>query len=915
MLLKKIRMVGFKSFADETVFEATEGITAIVGPNGCGKSNILDAVRWVLGEKSARGLRGRSMEDVIFLGSENRKPAGMAEVEMIFDNQDRSLSLDQNEVSVGRRIYLNSGSEYLLNGKKTTRREIEKIFMDTGIGKSAYSIMEQGRMSEILSASPEDRRTLFDEAAGVSRFKAEREETLARLSDTEQNLLRLNDILKSKKEEMDHLAAQARKTEQYLKLKEHLDRRRMNLIYLNMSDLRGKKEKIEQKIEAIVKKRNDLHEKIEEREQKVVERESVLQETVEEMHNLDRLFHQEQSRMEALQANLDRLVTETADRKGRLEGIEERRQVEQKLYKEIQGRIQASMQLELDLGSEIKVMEDSAARLFETIEKRNGEIKESIEIEDKNSEELRKNEGDQALLVDELKNVTRDLIVELETWKKDLEKKDEFRNRLKGSILSRLTESGKILSNLASLSGEPLLDAIRSIDLSGIQNEFLQYEAIEDEFRSAFFGKTGRLAKKEDLDSRMDALSKRKEQLLKENHLLSEKRKLALVSLEKEKNRRVEIELELRDSRVRRESSLEQREGIETQLKESQARIEYYNEEIRIVQEEKEKILKEHADFKKELEVLEKNKNRQSGAIESIRKKIEKIKQEIQETRDKSKKDRESVERLIPELSELERGGENLSVQENNLQEELYNDFQISPGELTAKCSKENIRKENEESEYRRIRAEISSLGQFNALAIEELKRSEETYSHLKDQEIDIQEAKKNILDLLKEIDDRSREMFLDTFGRIQNNFSEIFQTLFGGGNASLTMTDPDQPMKSGIDIMVQPPGKKNRSLSLLSGGEKNMTAIALMFATYLVRPSPFCFLDEIDAPLDETNVERFLRMLAGFAGRSQFLVITHNKQTMVKSQAIFGVTQEEPGISKIVSVSLSKEASNVSGF
>jgi chromosome segregation protein len=851
------------------------------------------------------------MEDVIFLGSENRKPAGMAEVEMIFDNADRSLPVDQEEVSVGRRIYLNSSSEYLLGGKRTTRREIEKIFMDTGIGKTAYSIMEQGRMSEILSASPDDRRNLFDEAAGVSRFKAEREETLARLSDTEQNLLRLNDILKSKKEEMDHLERQAQKTRQYLKLKEYLDLHQMNLIYLNMSDLREKRRRLEEKIEGVIKRRNDLLAKIEEGETKSEEMEQDLQTKVEEMHNLDRLYHQELSRTQSLIDSIERLKIEEQDRQNRISGIDERKKNEEKLHREIQARLQASMQMELDLDAEIKALEESSRRIAEAINQRLAGIAEAASREEANSYEIQNIEKEQNALLDQLKAVIQELISELEMRKKELFDKEALRQNLKEAIVRRLNAGREAIDSLSSGEPDRIRAAIIQLSPEKILEDFQNYDRLEEDFRSIFFGKTGHLSRKEDLDAKMVDLSKRREFLIKENHHLFEKRKLDTVSLEKEKNRRVEMELQIRDFQVRRESSLEARENITVQIRESQERIAYYEEELKIVRTERERIAKEQATLKKELESIDKIKKGQIASIESLKKKIDRARADLITLKDRSRRDRESIEKFIPEISELERSAEHVSVQESNLQEELYNEFQISPGELTEKCSKRNIRRDTEESEFRRIKSEISTLGQFNALAIEELKRSEESYNHLKVQEADIQEARKNILNLLKQIDDRSNEMFLNTFQSIQNNFSEIFKALFGGGSAALTLTDLDQPMKCGIDIMVQPPGKKNRSITLLSGGEKNMTAIALMFATYLVRPSPFCFLDEIDAPLDESNVERFLKMLTGFSARSQFLVITHNKQTMMKSQAVYGVTQEEAGVSRIVSVRLGREERN----
>jgi len=240
-----------------------------------------------------------------------------------------------------------------------------------------------------------------------------------------------------------------------------------------------------------------------------------------------------------------------------------------------------------------------------------------------------------------------------------------------------------------------------------------------------------------------------------------------------------------------------------------------------------------------------------------------------------------------------------------NLEEELYNDFQMSPTELIQKCKDQQLNYEKEQREYDRLKTEIQALGQFNALAIEQYEYSQKSYEELLKQKEDIENSEKNIKEIIEKIDEESKKLFIDTFQRIQTNFENVFKTLFGGGNAHISLTDPQNPLDSGIQIMVQPPGKKNTTLSLLSGGEQNLTAIALMFAIYLVKPSPFCLLDEIDAPLDDNNVKGFLRMLNGFAQRSQFLVISHNKLTMAEANAIFGVTQEEPGVSKIVSVKL----------
>lgn len=910
-------MVGFKSFADETTIETGDGITAVVGPNGCGKSNILDAVRWVLGEKSGKALRGKSMEDVIFLGSEYRKQSGMAEVEMVFDNRDGALGIDGPEVAVGRRIYLNTGSEYLLNGRRTTRREIERIFMDTGIGKSAYSIMEQGRMSEILRAAPEERRTLFDEAAGVSRFKAERKETMARLSETDQNLQRLADILKSKEGELRNLERQAEKTRAYLELKEQLDQHDRKLRYLKHVELDERRAKADGKLKTLVGKRDEIFRRIAENEKLAEERENESAQRIEQMHRLDRDYHQALAAMDSLRKNISRLELEKRERTGKMENLKNRNKSEESLHRDVRKRMEQSMQLELNLDSELKGLRDNSAKLEESILAARRELEASRVKEEANTAELAELEKKHEAFLEELKETARELIEELEHHKSELQRSEERRGTLRSSVLQQLEEGARLVDEalVALKAGDANKAAynLGRVELSSTAGDFRSYEELDEDFRSFLFGKTGLLSKKEDLDRRMDALRNSRESLQDENSRLYESRKLLTVEMEKQRSRKVELDLQIRDSQVRRESSVEARDTIAVQLRESEDRLKYYAEEMELNRKAVEDLATEADELRTKLKEMEQQNVRQTREIEGIRKEVEAARNAINKMRESSRRDREGVEGILPEISEQERRAESIQVALSSLEEDLYNDFQISPGELAEECRPLKLNRDHEDTRFRTLKSEIQELGQFNPLAIEELERAQESYDEIQTQKADIEKARENILKIVGDIDERSRELFVTTFQSIQNNFTEVFQSLFGGGRADLTLTEPDDPLNSGVEIMVQPPGKKNSSLSLLSGGEQNMTAIALMFSTYLVRPSPFCFLDEIDAPLDDNNVNRFLKMLAGFAQRSQFLVITHNKLTMAQANGLFGVTQEEAGVSKLVSVQL-REAQRVVG-
>ena len=354
MKLKTIRLVGFKSFADETVIELQDGFTCIVGPNGCGKSNILDALRWVLGEKSARGLRGQQMEDLIFLGSNSRKPAGMTEVEVCFDNKDRFWDIDQDELILARRLYVASPSEYYWNGERTTRREIEKIFLDTGIGKSSYSIIEQGSISQLLGVTPETRRALLDEAAGIMRFKLERQQTLQNLEETENNLIRLQDIEKTKKKEIENLEKQAKKTRTYLEWKEKLDQHDQRLRYFKILHLEGKHRIAQEGLDVLMRKREKSLEQTSKLEQQRGTIDQSSQRQMEELLNLERKYHHALALQQSLENNQQRIIKEQKGLQLRIQQLEKQMSKETQKYKATEKQKRETQQLQLNLELDLK---------------------------------------------------------------------------------------------------------------------------------------------------------------------------------------------------------------------------------------------------------------------------------------------------------------------------------------------------------------------------------------------------------------------------------------------------------------------------------------------------------------------------------------------------------------------------------
>lgn len=911
MYVKKVRLLGFKSFAQETILELKSGITAIVGPNGCGKSNIIDAIRWVLGEKSGKALRGRNMEDVIFLGSETRKPAGMAEVEIFFDNSDKVLPIDLEEIVISRRIYLNKTSDYYLNGRKTTRKEIEKIFVDTGIGKSAYSVMEQGKMAEILKSSPEERRYIFDEAAGISRYKIEKEETLLRLQDTKQNLLRLSDILREKEKEIQQLEKQARKTKQYLTLKEHLSRYDKHMRYLKFTELKEKENQTSLKLKELLSKKNQIFQNINSIEIQMEELERQNQREIELIQNIEIEYHQLHSQLNSKKEEIERIQIEQNTVKVKLDQIQKRIKNESKYLKETEKKYQESLQIEFDLTTGIEILKQKIENTRNLILNIEEEIKTITEKMEEFTLLIEEVEQLYHLELEKLKNITEELLIQLEKNQQQFTQGEEKRKVLQKqieevfhSIRLKIQEIKELYYD-GSLKLDMIMDFLNSLSFEILQRNFNEYFEIDINFRRIFFGETGIFSKKEEIDKKMLELTERKRQYQNLKKELQEIKTLKVEKLETLKQEKVQYEILHRDFEVRKTSSLEVRDSIKNQIEESKERLKFlkeeeetYNHQLVYFENYKKRLQEEiYQQLQKINELENKSKN--------LKRNIESLKNKILELKKNAQSEREKIEIILPEITNYERMEENIKVAILNLEEELYNDYQISPSQLVDQCKHLNLDYQKEYNEYQRLKQEIQALGQFNALAIEQYEFSKKTYEEILKQKEDIENSEKNIKEIIQKINEESIQIFLDTFKKIQINFENVFRSLFEGGNAQLTLTDPSNPLESGIQIFVQPPGKKNTTLSLLSGGEQNLTAIALMFAIYLVKPSPFCLLDEIDAPLDDVNVKKFLKMLQEFSKHSQFLIITHNKITMSESNAIFGVTQEEPGVSKILSLKL----------
>ncbi|TGK00885.1 chromosome partitioning protein ParA [Leptospira semungkisensis] len=912
MYLKSLNIVGFKTFADETEVLLDPGFTAVVGPNGSGKSNIVDALKWVFGEKSAKGLRGDKMDDVIFHGSEARKPAGFAEVSVVFDNSSKLIKMDYPTIKLTRRLYADGNNEYLINDSRVQRKEIEKILLDTGIGKSSYSIMEQGKVDRILHSKPEERRLIFEEAAGISRFKMERQEALKKLSDTNQNLLRIQDIMNTMKKEMEVKEKQAEKAEEYFRLKQELDETDKIIRYLKFSTLTRKHETSETELREIKEKNRVLLERISVETGRIEEldqQKSDLEKKVAEIDKklLDHLT-QTQIQKDKVESNKG-IIQDYADR---ISDIRESLTKEESAQSLLQIEKEKLEKESVDLEGESKSLEIG----IEELRRNKSEIESKIETENNSIQEketrIQSNDKRHVELREKLKEVIFDLISQLESRKKEAQATEEERNRLKDLLLQeadRIYSLGLDMQSAVSSAGEEMKDKISylvgKLGIEQFRSQLGEYFSLEDSIRSLLFDRDGFLSQKEGLDQEIEDLI-----LENENHTRSIKESgINIETLREEaeniREKIVYLEKRILELNSERNSKLESAKSLGERIEETQKRILSAQDSMKTLATKKTEFEKEVVELELQIENRYNEFLEMSRALDSEKEALRNIVKEIQGLKNEIQKNQEDYKNLFPILTEKEKAVSVYKVQLESFSEELYNDYSISEQELSDEFKDKKVEKGESESKLKRLKSDIQMLGSINPLSIEEYRNVKEIYEHHKSQKEDIERSKNDIAEILKNINEESEKLFRETFERIRENFQETFSTLFNGGRAMLELVDGEDSLNAGIEIMAEPPGKHVQNLRLLSGGEKSLTAIALLFAIYMVKPSPFCFLDEIDAALDEANKLRFCQILDKFKDKSQFVVITHAQSTIHRANSIFGVTNEEPGISKIISLRL----------
>lgn len=1185
--LKKIDIFGFKSFSDKTEVLFNKGVTCIVGPNGCGKSNIADAIRWVLGERSPKHLRGSQMSDVIFAGTEIRKPLSMAEVDLTFDNQSRWLPIDYNEVTISRRLYRTGEGEYLINKTRCRYRDILALLADTGLGVGSYSMIEQGRVDYILNADPEDRRGLIEEAAGVAKYRAQKEETIRKLAHTEENSIRLKDIVQEVERNIKYAERQAKRAERYRSQLEELRRMDITKAFMDMAHItedrqavsadlstlkaqiiaaeerqlteRSRREELElaiAKLESSIRGELDrravlrgnhehLRGQIVSLKNRLEEFDSETRRTEEELRELDvQSAKLKQQREEAIaQASTDDDVqaeirvqkayeekkTELNQEKAALEG---RRSEIDRAREEIFDAADRLLKtknelqrLETDLDHDMKSRERFSDALTRR-EKELDDVRNELAIIEKHENDAG---GHEHQMLDEFE-ARRGRNKEIETQSRlltgDLEKLQNRLSELKAhaSAVKGLAKKGLLSWPVASavwndqseffkpfekltevvaevihpkkgyehlyrLALGKFADAVfmKDSDAADRLMESLAQEKLGEAFvlladqsAAPFFQKDGLAGHPLILGPAIDFVEcapehrKLAEIILTGTYFAvswtgSNRRQLRALALRARlitqdgiilgpggrihgsfsqttddsyrftdlaawKNLQADIETQqtkidsiksnldaLRHELVELESWFHESDGdirsarvatesagkVKTQLLRELKRIEdeirliqndvaetYRNEEVarartnplkqelggfekaeethkkRLseltidldrLEREKDRIAREstmlaaeldhirshgaegavsyasiqnHIDrteSEKELKVklLQDIAAKKSTASESIRKSEEELARQsneeemcvnalnrlelnIQELKEAHRNSAASIEVLHRGLASLKDGEHEKTLAHSELahraqtiHHQIYQVHKVKLDELhsTEFPPPSSDEMPDFEERYSELKRNVESMGAVNLLAVEEYEELKTRYDFLAAQQKDLEMSRESLLEAVRKINRTTRKLFHDTFLQVQSYFEQYYRILFRGGHGELILMDESNPLESGIDIHVRPPGKKLQHVSLLSGGEKAMTAIALLFALFKVKPSPFCVLDEVDAPLDEANIDRFLDVLREFLSGTQFLIITHNRRTITSGDTLYGVTMEESGVSKIVSV------------
>lgn len=928
MFLKSLELYGFKSFADKTRLEFADGTTSLLGPNGCGKSNIVDAIKWVLGEQSTKTLRAGKMEDVIFNGTESRKPLNVAEVTLLVDNASGILPTEHSEVEIKRRLYRSGESEFFINRSQVRLKDIRELFFDTGVGKSAYSILEQGKIDQILSHKPEDRRYIFEEAAGITRYKLRSIEAARKLERTEENIEQVETLLGEIKRQYDSRKAQASKAKRYRELEQQQASIEVDVQLSTVKSFLLLRDSRNDQLQNARLAYDELKEQI-----------SIDTEQVESEQS--ELRRHAETRV-AIQTRIQRLEEQLIAKRDQLELLQQRYQDFLRSKDEADARAgQILERIDRD-EFELESQRDYKQQISQTVEDLSekitqhvfqmGETQElikehDVEIGGRESEILVEDSRQQELGA-KLQEITDLIVVELDKKLSESGYSIQARKSSEQAFLERLermrnslaerVEFGKTIGPLLKNKTTDPTDIVKewnrflqeiSRSIEVLAELFSSYRNTIPSFIDELLAPEGIITQKHGIDgeiaaSRSRSLAHREviKTLREENHGLAE-------LLEQYRERLTQLKVSLGEHQARIASSKSLIESLEKNITEQRYLHSDAERDAEVAAQRVEEAIQQMSLVREDQVRIEEEKDSLDGQLVEI---VEVIERE----NERLSGERQKINQRYTELNELRGSIDKYTFHIESLEEQIqgvYRNFFDTYG----KSLKEfDTRLEEDLGDLGQLREQLASLkkqiqgmGYINHMAEEEFAEIKERYDFLNQQMTDLMKAKNDLTRVIEEIKKRSQELFLDSYHKIRINFQEMFHRMFGGGRAELRLMDPENVLESGIDILAQPPGKKLDRLAPLSGGEKSLTAVALLFATYKVKPSPFCILDEIDAALDDRNIGYFLSVLEDFASSSQFIIITHNKHTVMGSRTLLGVTMQERGVSKAISYRMGWEA------
>ena len=985
MQLKHIKLAGFKSFVDPTKISFPTNLVGVVGPNGCGKSNVIDAVRWVLGELSAKNLRGESMVDVIFNGSENRKASGQCSIELLFDNSSGKIGGEYsafNEISIKRLMNRDAQSTYFINSTKCRRKDVQDIFLGTGLGPSSYAIIEQGMVSRLVSAKPEELRTHIEEAAGVSKYRERRRETESRIKKTKENLSRVKDIKDEIERLIRRLENQANAAEKYNALKKEESENQINTAILFSLEAKNNRDQLQKNLDGLNRDLKIKQAESDTKQSQIDEYRTQNESVVDSYETAQKNFYSIGSEIAKHEADLQNI---SKSESSNLESLERAKQSYKKaLEKESSFKDLSPKQQELKLNIAIIKALD-AVKNKDIILERTKPLESDIESKqldlDSREETIKAAKEKQRIAnekVNELQamsysiggNIARlegsilnlekvktqankDLISAKENYERALEKESNAENLSPKEKTIHLIDSiSELLTNLGSngiLINKKVKELLMSIlkiasdQSKSFTDEFLKRKKeIEDLLKS---NSEEKILAEKDLSILHDEQKTLIDDLASNNAILSkldaEVRELdggklfvanELRSIEKEIN---DLKLDLRTYEINLQNASQildkaeidisdlnseeyqgmDLEGLEASLDEVQKNINNLGsinlaspDEYLERQNELSENIKNNQNRKLEIQNIMSDLVNKSSEAESV----------LLDIRQKQSRFNESMRELENKKSIAELDLKSISEKVTNVRLDLKT-YEINLENANTKIKEAGLKIEDiDYSKYdglntkdlqdrlAEIQAKIIRLGAINLAAPEEIAQESKRKEELDIQYEDLTDALDKLSGAIKTIDAETKTRFQDSFDAINVRMKEVFTKLFGGGYAELALTEGDA-LNAGVVIMARPPGKKNSSISQLSGGEKALTALALVFGIFELNPAPFCILDEVDAPLDDLNTMRFINMVEEMSKTVQFIFITHNKVSMEKSDHLMGVTMQEAGVSRMVSVDVNQ--------